>query len=322
MAHPVRIAFVNKGNPVPCRKFVIKAKHIDNHYETSPDGFYKVGDTILPGTSFDVIDSPTGHQFVVNVDTRVDYLLDITEAERTLIRHTGYTLTVVDQDNIPQPNYALTINNVSECTDGKGCVVKTHLDFTYASNILHVKDKAGNKADFSLNEDASLNQFLFRIKIHHDCWLVVEVIDAEGKHKEGHEVCVSLPNRSITSSTNTNGIVRIDSLEEGTEVKVADGADPSNIVKLTLQRGENKVVIKIPPSIPASVEPVMVRIGFFDIDGSPLQNIEITLDTPTGQYKKVTDDKGNIWLPESSFVHKKKVRFSFIYNGKRVTRKL
>ena len=59
------------------------------------------------------------------------------------------------------------------------------------------------------------------------------------------------------------------------------------------------------------VEEPMVRIRVMDIDNTPLDNLEVYVDTPMGTFSAMSDDYGYALFPASAFVDKKKAKVRF-----------
>lgn len=310
-AHRVRIGFINKGQLVPHRNFVTKHSLSTNNRETGDDGFFLVGEKIKPGTKIAVTDVLTGKNAVIVVnDTQEDYTIDVTVEERPVQRKTYYDIKVVNQDELPSPHYELKINDRLYTTDSRGIVEFHDVVVDEANNTVHVSDIDGNSETYHLLPDIAQHHFVFKHEEKFISSLRIKVQYEDGEPVEGCPLDIIVGDTTLKRTTNADGLVDLEQMEPDSLVHIESMGEISGSADVTLKRGSNEVVITLKP-----LAPKMVRIGIADYEKHPIPYLAVKVKTPLGEYDMTTDDQGNVWLPATNFVHRKKVQISFTYNG-------
>lgn len=314
--HPVRVAFVKNGFPVPARSFFIKNAHTRNEYMTDKSGFYCIGMTIKPGVEIILIDKRTQKPFTLLVDeSREDYFLDVTDEDALVNMITDFDITVTNQEGTMTPDYPLIVNNDAVTSGYDGVIRFSNVTFCEAKNQVHVKNADGDETIYYLSEDSSKNHFIYTWNQRFRSLLHVMVMSDNGEKLSKHSVKISVEGTVKDFVSNEEGVVFVEDLSPNTDIVVIDGSNPNNYVDVHLDRGDNNVVLKIP-----ILKPKMVRIGLHDSDSSPLCDTLVTITTTAGTFTYCTDSAGDIWMPFEYFVNKKKVKFSFVYRGMRISK--
>lgn len=314
--HPVRIAFVKKGSPIPLRSFSIKNVHRENENKTDSEGYFCIGVSMKPGVEFTVIDQRTQKVFHVLVDhSQEDYLLDVTMEDGLVSRVTDYDITVVNQEGTLTPDYPLMVNNDSVTSGYDGVIRFSKVSFSETKNQIHVRNLDGVESVYSLSEDPGLNHFTFIWHQHFTSSLCVRVENEVGTGIPNYLLKISAEGGNKEYYSDNEGLVNLDDLTPGTDVIVVDGRDSDNYGEIHLERGANSLLLTIP-----TPKPKMVRIGLHDLDESPLVRVPVALITSVGSYTYTTDADGNLWIPFEYFANKGKVKFSFEYKGEKITK--
>lgn len=262
-------------------------------FVTDAEGFRSLG-SMLEGTAFTILDA-TGRRFPFTVQAGVD----VYEAEFPL--YVEYRIRVVNQEETPKPNYPLDVQGVTLRSDDNAMVFPERV-LLGPSTKVEVSDETGHLERYQLAREG--NDFTFVVTDHFSSALRIRCRWDDETPLEGCRVLVD----QEEMVADENGCIFLSDLTPGRTMTVCPADNLSDSHTVTLERGENEVEI-----VREKEKPQMVCIRIRDYDGSPLPNVHLRLKLAKGPYEADTDDQGCVYLPESLFQDKEKVRFSFDY---------
>ncbi|MFK8295143.1 hypothetical protein ACI760_02990 [Capnocytophaga canimorsus] len=268
---------------------------------TDEQGNFYVG-SLLNGRKFSVSNGNETFDFEVQRGINV--------YKATFELKTAYLITVVNQEETLQPDCEIRINGIPHSTNEKGEINKSDVLLTQQNQILEVTSETGEVVQFELQRDAKKNVFQYMIRQHFSSWLEVFV------GYENREPLVNYPihittDQKITYQTDANGRFLIDNLEPDTTIFITDGKKENHREPLFLVRGVNKYELLIKRE-EVKVNQVCIRV--FNEKKELIPFMPVQLKTKKGELSCQTDEKGEIWLPETEFTHKEKVKISFVYD--------
>lgn len=262
-------------------------------FVTDEEGFWGLG-PMLEGTGFAILDAD-GHRFSFTVRS------DENVYEAVFPLSVDYRIHVVNQEGTPKPDYPLEVQGLLLRSDSDAMVFPENV-LLGPSTEVEVLDETGHIEHYVLEREG--NDFTFVVTDRFSSSLQIRSVFDDGTPVENCRVLVD----QEEMVTNEDGCLFLSDLEPGRTMTVSPADNLSDSHVVTLERGENEVVI-----VREKEKPKMVRIRIRDYDGSPLPLVHVRLKLARGPYEADTDEEGCIYLPATLFSDKEKVRFSFDY---------
>ena len=262
-------------------------------FVTDAEGIWVLG-SMLEGTAFSIQDA-SGRRFDFTVQPGVDVY------EAVFPLSVDYRIRVVNQEDTPKPDYPLEVQGVTLRSDADAMVYPEKV-LLGPSTEVEVSDETGHVEHYRLEREG--NDFTFVVTDHFSSSLRVRCVWDDGTPVGNCRVLVD----QEEMVTDENGILVLSDLAPDRTMTVAPADNLTDSHVVTLERGENEVEI-----IREKEKPKMVRIRIRDYDGVPLPKIHVRLNLAKGPYEADTDEEGCIFLPETLFMDKEKVRFNFDY---------
>lgn len=149
-------AIYSDRQPVADKQFGLNIFNNDTSFNTDANGEHFIGKV------------PVGQQFEVTPEDGNATKFEVTAGrqtyELTVDRFTGYTVTVVGQNNTPVPNYEITIDGRQYTTDADGRVAESGVKLT-GNDSITVDAEHGQQVAYPLNSDQENNNFVYRVTL-------------------------------------------------------------------------------------------------------------------------------------------------------------
>lgn len=304
---PVEIAVCyTDGIPAGNESFSLKLFGSTVPFVTDENGHFFLGQ-IINGKSFTVVDGKGNEKSFV-----VDPSVKLYEVELPV--YTSYEIVVQNQEGTPCQKFPLVVNGRPMVTDNEGRVVSDEFKMTPKMTVEVVHEETTHKETYSLARNPEDNhfRFVYSEKFFSSLEVVVHYPDGEGL--ANYRLVVG----SEEHVTDEYGHLRMDGLEAGSQIRVADASDVNNHIEMELKKGNNTAEL-----IVARKEVKMMRIHMEDKDGNPLPNLPIKLQRKKLEaLEGVTDAQGNALFPAELFTNGQKIKIICSYKGRFKLKKL
>ncbi len=220
--------------------------------------------------------------------------------------YTDAEVKVVDQFDDVCTGKEVLINGEVYQTDENGLVNIRFIKLLGDDELkFSLSEGDSSEATFKLNKDSVANHFVYQIKEGYECNLRVQVL-YEGTNKPVGDYPIQVETESNQKYiTDQQGYIDLANREVGEQIRVVDWENPDNNSTITLEKGNNDVVLYVP--VPFEEQ---VRIGIIDHKKQPVKGARLEV-YPTGKKGEVlqqeTDVNGFCSFPKASFVPTKKV---------------
>ena len=330
---PINIGFIREGEMLPGRTFLFKsASQIKpNELVTSEDGFYHFDKPFKKGSVYVVTDKESGMEFSLTNDaiqtdfvfeiidhTNVNIPVDVEEQEPIPDLITP-VVKVVDQNGNTVSDYHLAVNIAGEqtdmATDENGCITLHEMN---VGEQFYVVDNDGGSQVFQVTEENEEHIYSVYIEEQVESQEIppipeliastLRVVDQNGNPVPGYDLMFANVQGEMPVITDETGSVLLPPMNENDTFNVAD--QMGNAMTYQIAEGVNEFYFYVTIPEPPQEEP-MVRIRVLDIDGTPLDNLPVYVDTPLGTFSSMSDDDGYALFPASAFVDKKKAKVRF-----------
>ncbi len=171
--------------------------------------------------------------------------------------------------------------------------------------IFYLTDDNGEKRSFEVSRENSEHIFLVYIAPPEPISSILKVIDQNGNPVPGYEMMFASAQGQYNVRSDEMGIVALPAMNVEDTFNISDAMGNAMTYQIAPNTYEFYFYVNIP------VEEPMVRIRVMDIDNTPLDNLEVYVDTPMGTFSAMSDDYGYALFPASAFVDKKKAKVRF-----------
>ena len=223
---------------------------------------------------------------------------------------------VVDQNGNTVSNYHLIVNIAGEqtdkTTDENGLIT---LQAMKVGEQFYVVDNDGGSQIFQVTEENE--EHIYPVYIEEPVEMppipepispMLRVVDQNGNPVPGYNMMLANSQGEIPIQSDETGSVVLPPMNINDSFNVAD--QTGNAMTYQIAEGVNEFYFYV--NIPeAPQEEPMVRIRVLDIDGTPLDNLPVYVDTPLGTFSSMSDNYGYALFPASAFVDKQKAKVRF-----------
>lgn len=171
--------------------------------------------------------------------------------------------------------------------------------------IFYLTDGNGEKRSFEVSGENSEHIFLVYVAPPEPISSILKVIDQNGNPVPGYEMMFASAQGQYNVRSDEMGIVALPAMNVEDTFNISDAMGNAMTYQIAPDTYEFYFYVNIP------VEEPMVRIRVMDIDNTPLDNLEVYVDTPMGTFSAMSDDYGYALFPASAFVDKKKAKVRF-----------
>lgn len=171
--------------------------------------------------------------------------------------------------------------------------------------IFYLTDGNGEKRSFEVSGENSEHIFLVYVAPPEPISSILKVIDQNGNPVPGYEMMFASAQGQYNVRSDEMGIVALPAMNVEDTFNISDAMGNAMTYQIAPNTYEFYFYVNIP------VEEPMVRIRVMDIDNTPLDNLEVYVDTPMGTFSAMSDDYGYALFPASAFVDKKKAKVRF-----------
>ena len=210
----------------------------------------------------------------------------------------------VDQDGDIVGGYHLLLetelgqNDV--VTDNNGCAVLPELE---VGKVFYLTDDKGERKSYVVNEENG--EHIFPVYVDKSLTPILKIVDQNGNPLPGYEIMFASAQGQYTIMSDAMGIVALPAMNVEETFNISDAMGNAVTYQIMPDSQEFYFYVTIP------VEEPMVRIRVLDVDNTPLDNLDVYVDTPMGTFSAISDDYGYATFPASAFVDKKKAKVRF-----------
>lgn len=193
-------------------------------------------------------------------------------------------------------------------TDDNGYATLPEMEI---GKLFYLTDDNGEKRSFEANEENSEHIFLVYVAPPvpepepEPISSILKVMDQNGNPVPGYEMMFASAQGQYNVRSDEMGIVALPAMYVDETFNISDAMDNAMTYQITPDTNEFYFYVNIP------VEEPMVRIRVLDIDNTPLDNLDVYVDTPMGTFSAMSDDYGYALFPASAFADKKKAKVRF-----------
>ena len=289
----ISIAFLYGGRCAPQRKFNISrgGQPNSNYLVTDDEGCYSMSEPVEVDTLLKVFDVDTLKTFDLKVVSGQQlYEFDVTEysAVSVLVRKDGQPVA----DEPVSVNYDGQVSEPSTSVTGQ-----LSLSLPFVADA-EVKVKVAGQEQIQTVSKAG-NQFVFTLEEEQPPVVdlvipVVQVLDANGRPVPDYVLEISQEQVVSTVQTNGEGRATLSAVMAGTEVKVADLKDKSQIVTYLVTAEDNHFVYQL------KGHPTVVTV--FTANGRPLADTPIDFQQGEEVKNLILDANGSCTFLAEDFV--------------------
>lgn len=252
------------------------------------------------GSEFKVLDKVNGlsvNEHIFTVSNEEEYIVHFP-------LYTKATLKVIDQKDRIVTDFEVGIkaenNQNFYTTDARGIIELDNLEVGKQITAFE-KNKPEKTQTYTLERED--NNFALRIFQEISVSLIVEVLDENDEIQFHYPVLIEYNGTETEYSTESDGKIRLSSLEENKTVRIIDKNKIDNFVTHTLEEGKNKIQLKI-----IKPQKKFVRITLINHKDEPIPAIPIDFTYTKETASRTTDEKGVCVLAHEDLVDGEKIK--------------
>lgn len=242
----------------------------------------------------------------------VEVIPDVNEYTIRLDVHTGYSVTVIDDQGQPKAGYHLTIDGREHVTDEQGCVIVDDILFMPGTAITVQGEYGAPAATYNLQRDPQANQFEYNITAPRTGF-VVTVQNQDGQIKPNFDLTIN----GQKFTTNGTGQVMVNEMvyQDDTVIVVKGYRDNDQEVSFTVGAvaQDNNFLYTVFDATPPPVKRKPITLTFIDLNNQPLAGVPIQVTTKAGKrLMATTDEQGRVFFSRDEFQPGEKPKIEFL----------